>query len=311
MKRVLITGITGFVGSHLRQRLEKEGGYQIFGTSLTQEETKQNTQILKLNLLDEKSVKEAVNKIHPDYVIHLAALTSPAKSFAKPKEVLENNISAQLNLLEALRDTRGNPRIVIISSADIYGLVDEKYIPVNENTPLNPTNPYSVSKLTQDYLGLQYYHAHNMDIVRARPFNHTGPGQSEDFVVASFAKQIAEIEKEKKKNVVNVGNLKAKRDFTDVRDIVEAYILLMEKGVSGEVYNIGTGKSYKIEYILNKLTEYAKKEINVETDKEKFRPIDVPDLRCDNSKIKKLGWTPTIKIEKTLEDTLDYWRNII
>lgn len=307
MKKILITGITGFVGNHLKDLLNNSK-YEVHGTSLSTENQEGKVHIHKVNLLDEENVFNLVKDLRPDLVIHLAALSSPKKSFENPKEFLQNNTDAELNLLLAIKKSETNPRILIISSGEIYG--SQEKLPINEEAPLFPTSPYSVSKITQDYLALQYFLSENMDIIRVRPFNHIGPGQSDEFVVSSFAKQIAEIEKSD--GVVKVGNLSAKRDFTDVRDMVKAYMLLLEKGKSGEVYNIGRGTSYEVKFILDTLIALSGKEIKTEVDKSRLRPIDIPDIICDNTKIHEaIGWTPEIPIEKTLQDTLDYWRQII
>jgi len=175
-----------------------------------------------------------------------------------------------------------------------------------------PTNPYAVSKIAQDFLGLQYFLSYGLKIVRVRPFNHIGPRQSPRFVVPSFAKQIAEIEKGKKENILHVGNLSSRRDFTDVRDMVAAYLLSLEKGDLGDVYNIGSGVSRQISKMLDMLLSLSSKKIDVEIDKSLFRPKDDPELVCDKSKFtKQTGWEPKIEIEKTLKDTLDYYRNIV
>ena len=183
-------------------------------------------------------------------------------------------------------------------------------LPIGEETEIRPVNPYAVSKVACDFLGLQYFLSYKLPIVRVRPFNHIGPRQSPSFVVAAFAKKIAEIEKNKIPPVIKVGNLSPKRDFTDVRDTVWGYQLLIEKGEPGEVYNIGSGRSYEIKYILDTLLSFSDKKITIETDSALMRPVDVPELVCDNSKIKKVtGWEPKIPIEQTLRETLDYWRN--
>jgi GDP-4-dehydro-6-deoxy-D-mannose reductase len=205
-----------------------------------------------------------------------------------------------------------NSKTLVVASAEVYGSVKKEDLPMNEETSLNPTNPYAVSKLAQDFLGRQYFLSYGLKAVRVRPFNHVGPGQAPIFVVSAFAQKIVEIEKGKRKPILPVGNLEARRDFTDVRDVVKAYSLLMEKGEFGEVYNIGSGVSYKISQILEMLLSFSSAKITINVDKSLFRPIDDPELVCDPLKINKLtGWKPEIPIEKTLKDTLDYWRNII
>lgn len=307
MKKILITGITGFAGTHLTNLLE-DTEFEIHGTSLSTESIEGKVHIHKVNLLETEKVNSLLSEISPDYIIHLAALSSPKNSFDNPKEYLQNNTDAQINVLEAVKNAGIKPRILIVSSGEIYGKQQE--LPIKESAPFFPTSPYSVSKITQDYLALEYYLASKLDIIRARPFNHIGPGQSEDFVVASFAKQIAEVEKNG--GVVKVGNLNARRDFTDVRDMVKAYMLLLEKGESGEVYNIGKGSSYEIKFILESLIAFSDSNIKVEEDVQRLRPTDIPDIVCDNTKIHNAtGWMAEIPIEKTLRDTLDYWREII
>lgn len=318
MKKVFITGITGFAGSFLAEHIASQKDYEIFGSFLSDtnlENTssiKEKVSLRQVDLRDSQKVQDLIKEIRPDFVYHLAALTSPADSFKNPADFINNNIEAEVNLLEAIRKGGILPRVLIASSAEVYGEVAAKDLPIDEDTPMRPASPYAVSKVSQDFLGLQYFIAYKIPVIRVRPFNHIGPRQSPSFVVSSFSKKIVEIERGREDGVMKVGNLKAKRDFTDVRDIVRAYLLLLEKGDLGDVYNIGSGKSYKISEILDKLLSMSNKDIKTETDKELLRPIDVPELVCDNKKIfQKTGWKPEIPIEKTLADTLDYWRNII
>ncbi len=316
MKKALITGITGFAGSFLAEYLVQLGEHDVSGTYLTDTSLANVSSIEgklhlnKLDLQDSEATKELIVKLQPDLIFHLAALASAAESFKNPSEFINNNIAGQVNILEGVRLARINPRILIVSSAEVYGQVQKEDLPIDEDTPLRPVNPYAVSKVAQDFLGLQYFLSYKIPIIRVRPFNHIGSRQSPSFVVASFAKKIAEIEKGKMEPVLKVGNLAAKRDFTDVHDTVEAYSRIVEKGEPGEVYNIGSGKSYKIEDILNKLLSFSEKQIKVVEDESLMRPIDVPDLVCDNSRIQKLtGWKPKINIDQTLHETLDYWRS--
>lgn len=319
-RKILITGASGFAGSHLLDYLIEHYSDNILsGTYYTEkglenlDAQKNKVELVKVDLRNEKETSELIKKIMPDVVYHLAAFTSPADSFISPNETVINNISSQINLFEAIRKNGlTNSRILLTSSAEVYGDVKKEDLPMDEDTPLNPTNPYAVSKLTQDFLGKQYFSSYQLKIIRVRPFNHIGPRQSPNFVVPSFAKKIVEIEKGKRKPVLPVGNLESKRDFTDVRDMVKAYALLVEKGIPGEVYNIGSGVSYKISDILDKLLSLSSVKIDIETDKTLLRPNDNPELVCDISKIKALtGWQPEIPIEETLKDTLDYWRDII
>ena len=319
MKKALITGITGFAGSYLAEYLLSTKEYDVSGTYLFEksisnvERIKGNLNLIKADLSEEKSVFKIIEDMSPSIVFHLAALTSPADSFKNPTATLTSNISLQVNLLEAVRKSNLlDTKILIVSSADIYGQVAKESFPINEETPLMPTSPYSVSKIAQDFLGLTYFLTYNLKVVRVRPFNHIGPRQSPNFVVSSFAKQIAEIEKKKKEPILHVGNLETKRDFTDVKDMVRAYVLAIEKGKYGEVYNIGSGISYKISDILDKLVSMSSSKIKIEKDETLFRPNDNPDLLCNANKFTELtGWKPQISIDTTLKETLDYWRNII
>ncbi len=318
MKKILITGISGFAGSFLAEFLVKKNSYKIFGTSLTDDSInissiKNKLQIIKVNLLEAAAVTDLIKEIRPDYIYHLAALSAPVLSFKNPAETITNNVTAEVTILEALKkENLLSTRTLIVSSADVYGVVTSQDLPIDENTPFNPTNPYSVSKIAQDYLGLQYYLTYKMPIVRVRPFNHIGPRQAPNFVVPDFARQIAEIEVGKREPIMRVGNLEAKRDFTDVRDMVRAYEMIIERGVMGEVYNVGSEKSYSINRILDMLLSYSTKKIRVEKDPNLIRPSDNPELLCDASKIKQVtNWQCEISLEKTLKDTLDYWRSIV
>lgn len=319
MKRVLITGITGFAGSHLVEHLCSKKEYKIAGTYLSNESLKNVERIrgkinlIKIELTNAKKVLQLVEKTKPDLVFNLAGLPSTADSFKSPKDTIINNISLEINLLSAIKENNFlNTKILVVSSADIYGLVKKENLPIDEETPFMPTSPYSVSKIAQDFLGLQYFLSYNLKIIRVRPFNHIGPRQSPHFVVSSIAKKIAEIEKGGRKPILTVGNLESKRDFTDVRDMVRAYTVALEKGKFGEVYNIGSGVSYRISDILHRLIFLSKAKMTVLSHKSLFRPIDNPELVCDASKFKRLtNWKPEIEISTTLKDTLDYWRNIV
>ena len=318
MKKIFITGISGFVGNYLARKLLEQQGIQISGTYFSEsskkalEDVADRVKLFPLDLMDKAATEKLVREINPDEIYHLAAMAASSKSFDNPKEVIENNIISQLNLLESVRGAKINPKIMIISSAEVYGKVDPSNLPIDEDTPMFPTNPYAVSKITQDYMALQYFISYKLNILRVRPFNHIGPGQSDQFATAAFAKKIAEIEKGKRDPVLNVGSLESKKDFTDVQDMVWAYILLMEKGQLGDVYNIGSGKSYKMSEVLEMLLSLSKVKITVETDPALLRPSDNPELICNNSKMQKLtGWMPTIPLENTLLNTLEYWRKTV
>jgi GDP-4-dehydro-6-deoxy-D-mannose reductase len=318
-KKILITGASGFVGSHLIDHLILNQKDTLYGTCFSKNDSrnldknKDKIKLFEVDLRKEEEVFKLIEEIKPDVIYHLAAFTSPVDSFSSPRETVLNNIACQINIFEAMRRSKLlESKTLVVSSAEVYGGVKQGEPPIDENAILNPTNPYAVSKLTQDLLGRQYFLSYGLKAVRVRPFNHVGPRQSPSFVVSAFAQKIAEIEKGKRKPVLPVGNLEAKRDFTDVRDMVKAYTLLMEKGELGEVYNIGSGVSYKIAEILEKMLSLAKVKIAVEEDRSLFRPTDDAQLVCNPAKIRELtGWKAEIPLEKTLKDTLDYWRSIL
>lgn len=318
MKKILITGVAGFAGSFLAQSFIEKGDCEVYGTSLSNTFSENITslegklRLIPVDLQDSERVKEIIGDVTPDEIYHLAALASPTKSFASPVYTITNNIAIEANLFEAIKFHKlFSTRILITSSAEIYGIVDKKDLPMDEDTPLRPTSPYAVSKIAQDFLGLQYYLAEKMHIIRVRPFNHIGPRQSTQFVVARFASQIANIEKGGTDPIIRVGNLDTKRDFTDVKDMVEAYCLLLEKGNPGEAYNVGSGISYKISDILEKLLSFSTVKVQVERDPNLYRPADNPELVCDYTKMHQItGWKPKIGIDETLKNILDYWRRI-
>lgn len=318
MKKILITGASGFAGGYLSEHLHAQDKFEIFGTyhqedGFIHSPVKEKIQFRKIDLLDAQSVLSLINEIKPDLLFHLAGAASPAKSFADPIGTFAANVNSQINILEAMAKYKLlNSRILIISSAEIYGRVAPTELPIDEDAPLSPSSPYAVSKIAQDYLGLQYYMSYKLQCIRVRPFNHIGPHQSTKFVVADFSKQIAEIEKGVKEPIIFVGNLEAKRDFTDVRDIVKAYYMVQELGMPGEVYNIGSGISRSAKEILDILLSLTTRKISIKVDPQKLRPSDTPDIICNNKKLTDLtGWQPKIPLKQTLQDTLDYWRNIV
>lgn len=311
--RVLITGVGGFVGRHLVTQLrEAMPEAELHGTILEGTAGAENVVCHSLDLKDEAAVRTLVEQVLPDRVYHLAAQSSPRRSFAIPWETLENNIRAQLSLIQAFLNLQMQPRMLVVSSAEIYGPVHADQLPIREDAPLRPTNPYGVSKVAQDMLGLQYHLSHGLPIVRVRPFNHIGPGQSEGFVAVDFAIQIARIEFGLQPPVIRVGNLAAQRDFTDVRDVVRAYWLLMEKAAPGEVYNVASGQAYSIQYLLDVLLSYSTAKIEIQTDPARMLPIDVPVIRGDASRLRQAtGWGVTIPFEQTLLDVLNDCRRRI
>lgn len=310
--RILITGVGGFVGGHLSAHLFQQIPHlEIHGTTLNAQQKVGDSRICvhALDLRDEQAVCALIEKVRPEQIYHLAAQSSPRRSFDMPWETLENNIRAQLNLFLACIALKLAPRILIVSSAEIYGPVAPEQQPIHEDLPLRPTNPYGVSKVTQDMLALQYYLSHKLPILRVRPFNHIGSGQSEGFVATDFAKQIACIEAGLQAPVMVVGNLAAKRDFTDVRDMVRAYSLIMAHGASGAVYNVASGETHSIRELLDILLRYSTAPIEVQVDPARMLPIDVPVIRGDSTRLREAtGWEPTIPFEQTLLDVLNDWR---
>jgi GDP-4-dehydro-6-deoxy-D-mannose reductase len=314
MKKALITGITGFAGSHLAELLLKER-FEVYGTTRPRSKTDNIDQIKnKLNLydadiLDSHSLYSIIVKIKPNYIFHLAAQSFVQTSWASPATTMETNIVGSVHLFEAIRRAEIDPITQIACSSEEYGLVYPNEIPVKEDNPLRPQSPYAVSKVAMDYLGYQYFQSYKMKIIRTRGFNHTGPRRGEVFVTSNFAKQIAEIEKGKKEPVIEVGNLEAKRDWTDVRDMIRAYLLAVQKGKPGEVYNICSEKTVMVGDMLEMLLKMSKVKVKVRQDPARLRPSDVPILLGDCTKFRKAtGWKPEIPFEKTMEDLLNYWR---
>lgn len=313
-RKALITGIAGFVGSHLAELL-LERGYEVYG--LCRPRTKRDhieSIINKLHLedadlLDTHSLYTTLSRIKPDYIFHLAAQSFVPTSWVSPSVTLEVNIVGSANLFEAARQAGIDPAIQIACSSEEYGLVYENELPIKETNPLRPLSPYAVSKVAMDYLGYQYHQSYKVRIIRTRGFNHTGPRRGETFAESNFAKQIALIEKGKQEPVIRVGNLEAKRDYSDVRDMVGAYLLSVEKCDPGDVYNIAVGRAIRIGDMLHLLLSYSKANVTVKEDPARMRPSDVPVLIGDNTKfVGKTGWKPKIPFEKTLEDLLNYWR---
>jgi GDP-4-dehydro-6-deoxy-D-mannose reductase len=307
--RALVTGSNGFVGTHLTNHLLAQPGLEVIGMDLA---PRPGTSLLTytVDLNDPDAIAAAIREIRPDAVFHLAAQAAVQQSWADRGRTVTNNVLAQLYLIEALLAAGLKPRFLAVGSADEYGLVRPDELPVRESNPLRPNSPYAVSKIGQDMLAYQYFLTHSLPVLRVRPFNHLGPGQSDLFVAGSFARQIAEIEAGRREPVLQVGNLEAKRDFTDVRDVVRAYWLLVQRGTPGEVYNIGSGRSLAVSSLLEQLLALSPARIDLRVDPARLRPSDIPDLVCDYSKIQtEVGWQPTIPFERTIRDLLDYWRS--
>ncbi|MDD3718546.1 MAG: GDP-mannose 4,6-dehydratase [Actinomycetota bacterium] len=313
--RIFITGITGFVGSHLAEYALGKEGVEVYGAVRWRsrmdnvEHIEDRLHLLDCDLRDNVAVKKALEEVRPDYIFHLAAQSFVPTSWKAPAETLTTNILSELNLLESIRDLKLDTRIQVAGSSEEYGLVFEYEAPIKEDNPLRPLSPYAVSKVAQDYLAYQYNKSYGIFTVRTRAFNHTGPRRGQVFVTSDFSRQVALIEKGKKEPVIEVGNLEARRDFSDVRDIVRAYWLSLEKGEPGEVYNLGSGKAITIQELLDLILSMSDVQIEVRQMPERMRPSDVELLLCDYGKFNRAtGWKPEIPFEKTVKDLLDYWR---
>ena len=312
--KILITGIAGFVGSHLAERLLKTEN-EIFGICLPGEslenirKIRKNLHLSNCDITRFDQLSRVVKRIGPDQIYHLAALSSVGKSFSHPLDTIQTNIRGTLYLLETVRNLKKRIKILVVGSSDMYGKVLPKEVPITENKPLLPISPYGMSKAACDLLAYQYFASYGVYAIRARAFNHTGPRQRTGFVIPDFASQIAKIEVGQMPPVLKVGNLSTKRDISDVRDVVRAYVSLMGKGKAGEAYNICSQEAYSIKNVLKVLLTLSKKKIKVGVDEAKNRPAEIPILVGNNDKIRKAtGWKPNIPMEKTLEDTLNFWR---
>lgn len=314
----LIIGGAGFVGAYLIRHLSNDLGQDVVVTKMPHEEIKvdgvnmDDIQIVDLNILDKDAIVETFESVHPDYIFHLAAQSSVAVSWKNPALTIDVNVKGGVNVLEALRELEYKPRVLLIGSGEEYGHILPEETPIKEGNVSRPGNIYAATKACQNMLGKIYADAYGLDVMMVRAFNHIGPNQTPIFVVADFCKQVAEIEAGKKEPVMKVGNLSAKRDFTDVRDVVRAYGLLMEKGQAGETYNIGSGHAIAIEDILKMIVANSNADISVEVDPAKLRPVDVPIIEADITKVSQAtGWKREIELEQTIRETLDYWRESI
>jgi GDP-4-dehydro-6-deoxy-D-mannose reductase len=311
--RALITGASGFAGSHLADLLVQQDEREIWGTIRdgAGEATRLASEVTwcTVDLTDPAAVMRLLDRCRPERIYHLAAQAFVPISWKDPWPTLENNIRSQLNLLQAMVELGLDARILCVSSAEIYGKVRPEELPVSEKTALRPDSPYGVSKIAQDMLALQYYNSHGLHAVRAHPFNHIGPRQNARFVAPAFARQIAQVEQGLRPPYIEVGNLDAERDFVDVRDVVRAYYLLLEHGAPGEAYVIGRGEPDSVRHLLDLLLACTDHGIEIRQDPARMRPSDVPISYADISKIRATtGWSPRISLEQSLRDVLADWR---
>lgn len=267
---------------------------------------------LEGDITDGARLRQILHEVRPDLIFHLAAVSSVAASWADPAHLLRVNAGGFIQLIEALRVEAPTARVIVIGSGEQYGLVRPEENPVSEETLPRPANPYAVSKVAQDLYAFQYHRAYGLDLVRVRAFNHFGPGQSPDFVLASFARQIAQMEAGQVDPTLLVGNLSSQRDFLPVGDVARAYVALAGRGRAGEAYNVGSGVARSIESLLQTLVGMARVTVETRVDPARMRPVDVPVLCADTTKLRRdTGWLPSATLEDTLRATLDYWRAVV
>ena len=307
--KALVIGGGGFVGPYLVRHLTDDCGYEVTVTKTEKEQLVMDNAVVKnLDILDIGQIVGLLKAEQPDYIFHLAAQSSVAYSWKNPTLTIDVNIKGCVNLLDAVRQLDKKPRVLLIGSGEEYGHIKEGECPIVEDNTVRPGNIYAATKACQNMLGKIYSDAYGLDIMMVRAFNHIGPNQTPMFVVADFCKQVADIEKGRQEPVIYVGNLSAKRDFTDVRDVVKAYALLVEHGRRGETYNVGTGHAIAISQILDEIVAMSDTAIEVKVDENKLRPVDVPIIEPDIDKIKsEVGWQPVISLELTLRETLEHW----
>ncbi len=320
MKSILITGISGFVGGHFtRLLMNKQPGYVIHGVSRSKPawDFIQNRDAVldavtfhQCDLLDSKKINEIIGEIQPDYILHLASFSSVAQSWKEPLASFLNNTNAFLNIAEAVRIQGGKTKILSVGSSEEYGIVKESDLPLTEKKHVAPENPYAVARVSEEHLAQIYAKGFHLNICCTRSFNHIGPGQSDQFVVSSLARQFAEIALHHKKPVIKIGAGSIIRDFIDIKDVIRAYDAILEKGESGEVYNVCSGRGYSILDIVNVLSDLTRIPVVVEQNQTLLRPIDNPVLIGSYDKLKgATGWKPECSLEKSLEKIHTYWIN--
>lgn len=311
--RALVTGAAGFVGRHLSRHLNERGddvsalihpsehreGLELPGVRV----------IESADLMDDAALTHAVNRLDPDAIYHLAAFANPESSLKYARQTMEVNILGTQNLLEAARGLSAYPRVLLVGSSQQYGSVAEQAQPITEDEAQKPVTPYSVSKASQELLGQRYFLSEGWPIFWTRSFNHTGPGQADAYVCSSFARQIAEVERGQRAPEIVVGNLEARRDFTDVRDVSRAYAAILDRGTPGRAYNVCRGEAVSIREILDTLIELSTREVEVRVDPERYHAVDAPLVVGDRTRLRDdTGWAPELTITQTLDDLLNDWR---
>lgn len=320
MKSILITGISGFVGGHFsRFFFNKYPGCEIHGISRSKpawdlgvesDPVKDAIRFHQCDLLDSEKTKQIIGDIQPDYILHLASFSSVAQSWNEPVISFLNNTNAFLNVVEAVRINDYSPRILSVGSSEEYGVVTKDNIPLSEQQMPSPANPYAVARVSEEYLANIYVKGYNLDICCTRSFNHMGPGQSAHFVISSLARQFAEIVRNNKKPVIKIGDGSIIRDFVDIDDVVRAYDCILEKGKTGEVYNVCSGNGHPIREIVDRLSGLTGIRVTVEQTPDLLRPIDNPILIGNYAKLKRdTGWQPMCPFNKSLEKLHTYWLN--
>lgn len=306
MEKVLIFGVGGFVGSYLSREFI-EHGYAVIGTDKTRSSIlPSEVGFYESDLLETEAVEGLVNKIQPDIIVNLAAISSVGASWNIPQTTMQVNVVGALNIMEAAKKSEKKPKILFVGSSEEYVISD---FPMNEDRPLNASNPYGISKVTQEQFAKLYREQYGLKIYCVRPFNHTGVGQRDSFVLPSFCKQVAEIEKSGEPGVMKVGNLKVKRDFSHVKDIVRAYRLIVESDNCELIYNVGSGNAYSLEEMLRYIVSLSSQEIKVEIDQSRFRPTDQPVICCDYNLIKtELGWEPQYTVFDALKEMFENYQ---
>lgn len=310
--RVLVTGMAGFAGRYLARELLQSTTWTLTGIARNPPAAEPNPRVSwrALNLLDAPRLTDVIREVQPEIVIHLAAQSHVPTAWERPWETYEHNIHSLLNLFLGVIAARLTPRMLVISSNEVYGAPQPGDLPLRETQVMRPNNPYAVSKAAQDLMAMQFYYSHQLPVTVARPFNHVGPGQDEKFVVPRFARMVAEIEAGRSPPVMQLGNMSAQRDFTDVRDVVRAYLALLQHPTTGGVYNVCSGAPYSIQNVLDTLLAHAGLKVEQQSDPAKFRQVDTPVSYGDASLLRRMtGWQPEISFENTLKDMLADARN--